>query len=166
MAIVLQCLLGGIQKEKESGMRVTMSGLSLTVILAGIALAGCAPKASAPPQVRQLTQEETDKVFDEAENVEAVGAPMARSTVVGDVTVTTTSQLFMITKPGGGTEPMLGFCTGQCKVTVEGGTLGQCKTSGCEPKGKGCAPLVCSGSCTLDKACKREPAYSFTAVIQ
>jgi hypothetical protein len=143
-------------------MRVTTSGLGIALALAGIVLAGCAPKESAPPQVRQLTQEETDKIFDEAKKVEAVGDPMIRTTVIGDVTLTTTSQVFIVTKPGGGTEPILGFCGGQCKVTVEGGTLGQCKTSGCEPSGKNCTPLVCSGSCTLDRQCKREPAFSFS----
>jgi hypothetical protein len=116
--------------------------------------------------VRQLTQEETDKLFDDAKSVEASGAPMIRSTVVGNVTVTTTSQLMIVTKPGGGTEPILGFCTGRCKVTVEGGTLGQCKLTGCEPKGKSCTPIQCSGSCTLDTQCKREPAFSFTTTIQ
>ncbi|HET9862204.1 MAG TPA: hypothetical protein VFP37_02070 [Steroidobacteraceae bacterium] len=147
-------------------MRITMSGFG-SVILAGMLLVGCQPKESAPAQARQLTQEETDKLFEAATNVEAVGEPMVRSTVVGDMTVTTTTQMMMVSRPGGGREPILGFCGGQCKVTVEGGTLGQCKTSGCAPQKNGsCTPLVCSGSCTLDRACKREPAISFTAAIQ
>jgi hypothetical protein len=147
-------------------MRVKMLGLGISIALVGVILAGCAPRQSAVPEVRQLTQEETDKLFDEAKSVEAVGEAMIRSTVVGDMTVTTTSQMLIVTRPGGGREPVLGFCGGSCKVTVEGGTLGQCKTSGCAPSGRSCTPLVCSGSCTLDRACKREPAFSFSAGIQ
>ena len=85
-----------------------------------------------------------------------MGEPSIKTSEGVDTTVVTTTQVFRINRPVGGTGMVLGTCGGSCKVTVEGGTLNQCITSGCVPDGAGCTPLVCSGSCTLSSQCKRE----------
>ncbi len=137
----------------------TTTMTAIACLTAGVlAIWGCKPRTQAPippPEVRMLSAADADKLFDEAEKVEAVGEVAVDSEVVGDVTVTTTTQVFRIANRGGGTTMALGFCGGQCKVTGEGGLNG-CQTSGCAPSGKSCTPLVCSGSCTIDRQCNRE----------
>ena len=129
--------------------------IAACLILGALTTAGCKQKVeSPPPELRILSDAEADKMFDAAEKVEAVGEAKVSTEVAGNITVTTTTQVFRLNNGGGkGPTLALGSCTGQCMTTD--GDFPNCKSSGCAPAGKGCTTLVCSGSCSLSQQCKR-----------
>jgi hypothetical protein len=129
-----------------------------TVILvcAAILSTSCGRKKEVP-QIRVLSEQEADGLWDKAEKREPVGEPVTKTTEDETGTTITSSQVYMLTMPGGGGSIGLGaVCGGSCI----GGIGPECKTSGCMPTGRGCTPLKCSGICRLSKACKREAIFS------
>ncbi len=124
-----------------------------TVILvwAAVLSAGCARQKA--PEIRILSDQEAADLWDKAESRERVGEPVVKTVQDGQVTRVITTQVYVLRGPGGrGSTQMVSGCGGSCQVTGTGGTSG-CHTSGCLSTGKGCAPLVCSGNCTLSGEC-------------
>ena len=137
-------------------MNLEKTSMMLALSCCALLVTACQPQEAPLPQVKFLSEAEAAAIFKDAKSVERVGEPSIKIAAGENTTVVTTTQVFRINRPVGGAALMLGSCGGSCKVTVEGGTLNQCVTSGCAPDGAGCTPLVCSGSCTLSSQCKRE----------
>lgn len=129
-----------------------------TVILVCVAVlnTSCAMKKEAP-QIRLLSEQEADDLWNKAESREPVGEPVVKTTQDKTGTTVTSTQVYMLRMLGGGGSTALGaVCGGSCK----GGIGPECKTSGCMPAGRSCTPLQCSGTCTLNDACRREAIFA------
>lgn len=129
-----------------------------TVILVCVAVlyTSCAIRKEAP-QIRLLTEQEANDLWDKAESREPVGEPVVKTTSDETGTKVTSTQVYMLRMAGGGGSTGLGaVCGGSCS----GGIGSECKTSGCMPTGRGCTPLTCSGTCKLKDSCRRESIFA------
>jgi hypothetical protein len=128
---------------------------TMIVVCVAVLSAGCGVKKETP-QIRLLSEQEADDLWNKAERREPVGEPVVKTTEDESGTTVTSTQVYMLSMPGGGGSTGLGaVCGGSCI----GGIGSECKTSGCMPSGRSCTPLNCSGTCTLKQACRREAIF-------
>lgn len=129
------------------------------LVFAALLSTACTPRQAKVPQIRILTDQEAIDLWNRAESREPVGEPVVqefkKDTKDEKCTEVITTQVYMLRMPGGGSNGLGISCGGNCIATGDG-TPADCKTSGCFHKGGSCTPLVCSGKCTVSKACKVE----------
>lgn len=123
----------------------------VTLVCVAVLSAGCARQKELP-QIRALSDQEADDLWNKAERQEPVGEPVVKTTKDETGTTVISTQMYMLRMPGGSSTGFGAVCGGSCI----GGIGPECKTSGCMPSGRGCTPLTCSGTCTLKQACRRE----------
>jgi hypothetical protein len=109
-----------------------------------------------------LSEAEALKLIETAEVRETVSERQVDLRQVDDqVLVNCSQEVRFFQKPGrpGGGGGIIA-CGGACKLNA-GAKFADCKTSGCLVSNGKCTPLVCSGGCTLSRACKSEKPIVF-----
>jgi hypothetical protein len=115
----------------------------------------CARSSPGSGEVRELSQAEVDELWDQADRLEPLGAPMVQTIADSAGITLVCTQTFRLIGVNPNPRPpiLVTCCEGRCKVRP-GGTLGDCLTSGCTANDGRCSSLSCSGSCEMEVACR------------